>query len=269
MTVSPTITSRAPSRSLRSALGGLMLLVLTACASSEASKEFNDPLEGWNRGVFAFNRVVDRAVLDPIVSGYQAVVPKTARKGISNVVDNLFEPLNAVNLALQGEFGDSGKSLVRFITNSTIGLAGLFDVASDAGLPEYNEDFGQTLAVWGVPDGPYLVLPFFGPSNVRDGVGQIANNTINPTAIGVDKLDVRGLQIIVASGQTIDFRSRLDATIDQLYKEKDPYAFARAAFRQQRRFAICNGRCPEDKAEEEDLFDDLDEDYEDEDDGGK
>jgi len=232
------------------------ITVLMGCAtttSGDNPDEFKDPLEGFNRGVFEFNRVVDRAILKPISSGYRAIFPKVVRKGVSNVVDNLVEPLNFVNLVFQGRPGDAAESFSRFLINSTVGIGGIFDVASGSGLREFDEDFGQTLAVWGVGDGPYIVLPIFGPSTLRDGVGLGVDALGNPVRLGLNETNVDGLFLAQAGLVFLDTRSRIHTTLDALYAEKDPYVYARAAYRQQREYLICNGRCEEEQ-EEEDPF---------------
>lgn len=232
---------------------------LSACATSGSRVEnsVNDPYEEWNRSVFAFNKKVDRNFLDPVTNGYVAITPEPVQDGVSNVVVNLRQPLVFVNALLQGNFVSAGDTLVRFLVNSTIGIGGLFDVASDADVPRHSEDFGQTLGVWGVKAGPHIELPFFGPSNGRDAFGLAVSIFADPATLVINNELGFAAVVTVVAIDALDTRRLLDRTIDQLYLEKDPYAFSRSAYRQARRFAICNGRCPID-AEDDDLFDSLD-----------
>jgi phospholipid-binding lipoprotein MlaA len=131
----------------------------------------HDPLEGFNRAMYAFNAQFDRAVFLPVVDAYEYALPQPVRTGVSNAIDNLNEVPTFANSLLQGSLTKSGRTLLRFVINSTLGVAGLLDVASDAGIRREQEDFGQTLGVWGLDQGPYLVLPVMGPSNVRDTLG--------------------------------------------------------------------------------------------------
>lgn len=130
-----------------------------------------DPIEGMNRRMYNFNAMVDRAVFVPVATGYQAVVPKAVRTGVSNVIGNLNEVPCLANSALQANQDKVNVTLIRFVTNTILGVGGMFDVATDLGFESEDEDFGQTLSVWGAPSGAYVVLPFYGPSSVRDTVG--------------------------------------------------------------------------------------------------
>ncbi len=161
---------------------------LGACSSSTqmhndmgAYDQVNDPLEPVNRAVFAFNGVVDTFVIDPIARRYKSWVPELAREGVSNFISNLKSPVNAFNQFLQGDFGGAGETVLSFAVNTTLGVGGFGEVAnSQFGLSNEEEDFGQTLAVWGVPDGPYVVWPLLGPSNARDSIGAVADMASNP-----------------------------------------------------------------------------------------
>ncbi len=164
--------NRYLARSLQNYLLLSAALALCACASEEQlSRADSDPWESLNRGMYKVNDVFDRALLKPIAYGYRKVLPSFARRGVSNFSDNLLTPRSAVNNFLQGKPRRGFHDVSRFLLNSIIGIGGLIDVASDAGLEIYNEDFGQTLAVWGVPDGPYTYLPLFGPRTLRDALG--------------------------------------------------------------------------------------------------
>lgn len=196
----------------------------------------NDPLEGFNRAMYTFNDKLDVYLLKPVAKGYRAVTPVPVRKGVSNFFSNLREPLVALNNALQGNFGAAASDLGRFVTNSTVGLLGLFDVGTRIGLEKHTEDFGQTLGVWGVAEGPYLVLPFFGPSGVRDGVGLIGDYAAHP----VTYLEDESIAWTLFALDVIDTRARyLDASdILEQAAGDDPYIFVREAYRQRRRHLI-------------------------------
>ena len=166
-----------PGRAVRS-IGrlsvALLVAVLAGCATQRAPSP-RDPIEPVNRQIFEVNEALDRGVFKPVAEAYSAVLPDPVRTGIRNFFSNLWEPWTAVNQALQGKFVMAGSDVLRFLTNSTIGVVGIFDVASDFELPKHSEDFGQTLAVWGVGFGPYIVLPILGPSSVRDGLGYVVD----------------------------------------------------------------------------------------------
>ena len=139
-----------------------------------------DPLESRNRSIYAFNENLDEAILEPAADGYDYITPNFLQKGFNNFFDNINYPVTIINQVLQGNIGDSLQDTLRFTINSSIGLLGLFDPASSMGLPEHDEDFGQTLAVWGVKEGPYLMLPFLGPKTVRSLAGDLADILFNP-----------------------------------------------------------------------------------------
>lgn len=212
-----------------------------------AFRERNDPFEPFNRAVFKFNDVVDQTVLRPVAIGYRAVLPSGVRNGIRNFLDNLETPVILVNCLLQGEWQRAGDTTGRFMANTILGLGGLIDVASDAGIPKHDEDFGQTLAVWGVNSGPYVVLPLLGPSTFRDGVGLGVDALIDPFGIlGGDQLygeyDKEGPWVRLAV-DNVDWRARNLETIDDLRRTSlDFYATVRSAYRQRRIAEISNGR---------------------------
>lgn len=183
----------------------IFLCIASAAAilvSGCATKSQPDPLEPVNRKMFSFNEGVDKVVLKPAASAYKKVVPAAAQTGISNFFSNLQEPWSSVNLVLQGRVGDSASTFARFGTNSTVGVLGLMDVATGWGMPEKKEDFGLTLDTWGVGTGPYVVLPLFGPSNLRDTLaspvdsmgnakGHIANVSVRNTMTVVQAVSGR------------------------------------------------------------------------------
>lgn len=216
-------------------------LALGGCATTGdragLERDPRDPMEGFNRNVWAFNQAVDKAAIKPVTTVYRTVTPIPARRGISRVMDNLREPLSFINNLLQGKPGRAINSLGRFLINTTIGVGGLADHATDLGLPETREDFGQTLAAWGFKSSPYLVLPLLGPSTVRDGVGTAATFVADPAQIGLKEAGVSG---DVRTGMTvlrvIDARSRvIDLGVDAaLEASADPYVTARNAYFQRR-----------------------------------
>ena len=172
---------------MRPALPALMFalaaaLSLSACASTPdgAPDRANDPFEPVNRATLGFNVAADRAVVGPAARAYGAYTPGFVRSGIGNVLRNLREPVVFANLILQGQPGPAADSAFRFAANTTVGLGGLFDVAGREGVPRHEADFGETMAVWGVGEGPYLMLPFLGPSNVRDTGGRVADRYAHP-----------------------------------------------------------------------------------------
>ncbi len=217
----------------------LLLLILSGCASTG---QINDPLEPFNRKVQTFNDTVDTYALKPIAKGYAYVFPEFFRIGLRNAFDNIAYPTVFINQFLQGKGATGLMDMSRFVLNSTIGLAGLFDVATEMGLPAHNEDFGQTFAVWGFGSGPYLVLPILGPATMRSGSGFVPGYfTYLPTYIDDDTVrwSLYGTAFLVE-------RERL------LKKEKlivgDRYLFIRDAYLQRRQYLIDDGE------NEEDLF---------------
>ncbi len=225
-------------------LGGA--LVLASCATvpadEEAQKEaaaINDPLEPMNRAVFEFNRAFDTALLRPLAEGYRAVLPEAGRNMVRDFLDNLRAPLVFTNDVLQGEPERAGETMGRFAINTVAGLGGLFDVS---GIDHHGEDFGQTLAVWGAPEGPYLVLPFFGPSPVRDTVGLVGDFYLDPINHYLDNADRTNLRWVRLGARAIDTRSRNIETLDEIERSAiDLYATVRSLYRQRRNDEIRNG----------------------------
>ena len=226
-------------------LSALLLgaLIMTGCAT----KPDEDPLEGYNRAVFGFNTVADKYVIRPVAKGYRYITPDPLRERIGNFSDNLREPLNMINSFLQGDFEQGMVSFWRFTINSTIGLAGLNDVATTAGLKERREDFGQTLAVWGVGSGPYFVLPILGPSTIRDTTGTVAGWYMDPFTYFLETDD----RIWMAVGQGVVERERLIDPFDDIYENSlDPYVTFRSIYQQHRAAQIENRHSDLDKSDE-------------------
>ena len=223
-----------------------------ADASTEERNSAKDPFEGFNRAMYTFNDKMDRYLLKPLAKGYRAITPKPVSRGISNFFSNLRDPGIMLNNLLQGKPKQAGSDLGRFLVNTTLGIAGLFDVATKMGLDKHNEDFGQTLAQWGVGDGPYLVLPFLGPSNLRDGAALSVDwETYPPNRM--EEQSTRSKLLLV---EVVDRRAQLLDAGDILEQAagRDPYIFVREAFRQRRLSQIHDGNPPQ--APPPDLFED-------------
>lgn len=227
-------------------------LLLGGCATRPTDPEelayyieTRDPLEPFNRAVFQFNEITDKVVLRPLAIGYRAIVPSGIRAGIHNFLNNLKSPTTIINALLQGEGERARDTFGRFLTNTILGLGGFIDIASDAGIPQYYEDLGQTLAVWGVEPGPYLVMPILGPADLRHWVGYSVDGAISPTGYYIRKeygMEGVGVQ---AGLSALDWRSANLETVDDLRKSSlDFYATVRSAYRQRRQHEIWNGEQP-------------------------
>lgn len=231
-------------RSLAALCAVLTLASLAGgCATNpQSAGGDDDPYESFNRKVFAVNESVDQNFAEPVAKGYVAVVPEPLRDGIHNGLTNLNEPVTLANDILQGKPGHAAQTLGRIAVNSTIGLAGLVDVATPMGIPPHTEDFGETLGMWGVGDGPYIVLPFFGPSNPRDATGELVDIFFDPlTYIGM-----REKGWWTASRETLvilDERAQNLDALDELRKSSvDLYATLRSLYRQHRDAEIRGGK---------------------------
>jgi phospholipid-binding lipoprotein MlaA len=203
----------------------------------------NDPLEGVNRGIFEFNRVVDGVLIKPLAQIYRGVLPQPAQDSVRSFLRNLRTPVILANDLLQGDRDRAGTTMGRFLVNTTLGIGGLFDVASELGMPFHDEDFGQTLAVWGVGEGPYLVLPLLGPSNPRDVVGLASEFFLDPVNLYLRKEDLEYLTYVRAGLRGIDARARSIDVLDELERTSlDYYAAIRSLYRQQRANDIRNSK---------------------------
>jgi phospholipid-binding lipoprotein MlaA len=215
-----------------------------------------DPWERLNRGVYRFNDVVDRAITKPIARGYTAVLPGPVRQGVTNFSRNLLTPLYLVNNFLQGKPHEGTVEFYRLVVNSTIGIGGIFDVAAMSGIESNPEDFGQTAAVWGVPAGPFVMIPFLGPQTLRDAV-------LLPVDLQLDPLyhyDVASVRDRLYVLRLINLRANLLPLEDLLEDSPDPYVTIRESFLQNREFAIYDGNPPSD---DDEFFDEFldEEDY--------
>lgn len=204
-----------------------------------------DPWEGFNRKVFAFNDRVDRWALRPAAQGYRAVTPDFMETGISQFFSNLGEIRNSVNAALQWKWGEAGRSAGRFVLNSTFGFLGVLDVASSLNVAKVDEDFGQTLGVWGVDTGPYVMLPFLGPSNVRDSIGIAPDRLLDPSR----QIDDVAVSNSLLALEIISLRASL-LDIDNIVSG-DRYAFLRDAYLQRRNFLVNDGEVEDDFLEDD------------------
>jgi phospholipid-binding lipoprotein MlaA len=223
-------------------------VIMAGCASAPTKERYpGDPFERVNRVTYRFNNALDRAVLRPTAKAYRAVAPQFVETGVSNFFDNLSSPTVLLNDLLQGKFRAALHDTGRFLLNTTVGLGGLFDPASAAGLEKNDEDFGQTLGKWGLNSGPYLILPFLGPSTIRDGFGNIVDQFSDPT-IYIEEDKVRWP--LKAIG-LIDTRARLLSVDGALQEAYDPYAFLRAAFLQRREYQVTDGAVSEEELLEE------------------
>lgn len=230
-------------------LASTTMFVFVGCASTSAPNA--DPWEGFNRGSFAVNEAIDKAVLTPVAKGYQAVTPTFVRSGVSNVFSNVGDVGTGINNLLQGKPGSALSDFGRVLVNSTLGILGLFDVASPMGLDQNDEDFGQTLGKWGVGSGPYLVLPLLGPSTLRDAVGRVPDRYTSynhyvehvPTSNSVRGLNIIHIRAeLLATGKTLE-----EASLDK-------YQFLRDAYLQRRLSQVHDGKVPQslrDKLEED------------------
>ena len=211
----------------------------TQSGAQSGALEGRDPFEGANRAVLNFNFKADRVVLKPVAKTY-ARLPQPVRNGVGNFFSNLWEPSTILNDLLQGKWGHAGRDTGRFVINTILGLGGLMDVATHLDLPKRNEDFGQTLAVWGVPAGPYLVVPLLGPSNLRDSIGAL------PEYAGTDPVNtLHSPERWYASGlRLVDGRARQLGAEEVLELQPDKYLFLREAYRQRRNYLIYDGNPP-------------------------
>ncbi len=219
----------------------LLSIVLAGCAGTQSrnTDPENDPWEGFNRKVFAFNDGLDK-VARPIAVGYDKIMPDPFQRGVGNFFRNLDSPVTYLSQVLQGKFGESVTTIGRFLVNSTVGVLGFFDVATKWGMPYYNEDLGQTFATWGYQDSSYLVLPFFGPSTFRDGVGRLTDSYIHPVGRAIHGRNEWGMWIV----RGIDLRARYldqDAELTEAY---DPYVLMRDIWMQNREYQIYDGDPP-------------------------
>ncbi len=242
-----------------------LLILLNGCATVQGPTDPQDPFESYNRAMYQFNDGFDRYLLKPVAEGYAAVTPDPVQKGISNFFSNLDDVIVIINDLLQFKVGQAVSDTGRFLVNSTLGVFGFIDWASDMGLDKHNEDFGQTLGYWGVPSGPYFMLPFLGPSTIRDTPGLAVDESyFNPIYNDLEngfpthsrkESDMWGMTIIKA----IDTRANL-LQAEEMIEEAalDRYIFIREAYLQRRQNLVYDGKPPttDDGFDESELFKD-------------
>ena len=238
-----------PAAQLRTALllGLLSLTLFAGCASTNNPR---DPLEPFNRAVYQFNDALDKVIMKPVATVYREVLPDVVRTGVTNFFSNLYDILTALNNLLQGKIADAASDVGRIAVNTTLGLAGLVDLATEVGLEKHKEDFGQTLGRWGIADGPYLQIPFFGPSSFRDAVGMFVDVKVDPIRwIWRDHIATRnslwGLHFVNLRATLLDSTKILEEAA------LDPYEFQRDAYLQRRRNLVYDGNPPPQKDEDE------------------
>ncbi len=219
----------------------LLPVFLSACATTGSIEEYKDPFEKYNRAVYKFNDSLDRAILKPVAKGYRAVVPAVVRKGVGNFFRNLLEPTTIINDLLQGKFKQALSDSTRLLFNTSFGLLGFIDVATPMGIERHQEDFGQTFAKWGIKPGPYIMLPFIGPTNVRDGIGLLPYYLYTDPRLYNPSWEVNLALIVI---NVVDSRAQLLKTSKLLDLQLDPYAFLRETYNQRRIYLIFDGDPP-------------------------
>lgn len=233
----------ATKKSVQTLLGAVLvwaaLTVAAVPVQAQASSPNVDPFERLNRGVFQFNETIDGILLRPLAQGYEFITPRFVRTGVSNFFSNLFYPRVIINQLLQGKPLIAVQDTTRFVVNSTFGIGGLFDIATPTGLERNHEDFGQTLGVWGVGAGPYLVLPIFGPSSVRDSIGLVADYYSDPLFYYKDESTIwqlSGLAIISKRAELFGAERLISG---------DKYLFVRDSHLQRRKYLVQDGALTE------------------------
>lgn len=221
----------------------LQLAILGGCASQQVTltDPERDPWEAYNRKIHSFNMGLDRAILRPVAKGYDVIMPDAPQRGVRNFFKNLAYPVTFINLILQGKFEDSLTATGRFLMNSSVGLLGFFDVATKVEIPKYDEDFGQTLAVWGWKDSRYLVMPLFGPFTARDFIGRGFYGYFHPISFAVREYNnyiPLVVDLITLRAELLPFQAELDAA-------NDPYVLVRDVWLQNREFKIYDGDPPQ------------------------
>ncbi|WP_303784753.1 VacJ family lipoprotein [Azovibrio restrictus] len=236
------IQRKSALRGWRGVLALAALALLAGCAGTTRAPSDKDPYEGFNRAMFEVHEGIDKAALKPLAKGYDAVVPLPARMGVHNFYENVWDLNRGANALFQGKGEEGMTGFGRLLINSTVGIFGLFDVASELGLDQGEEDFGQTLAVWGVSDGPYVFLPIIGPNTARDLVGWGVDQVFYPLWWDLDDVPLRNSLIAL---RAVEYRARL-LPADKVVEEAalDKYAYIRSAYLQRRHSQIHDGRPP-------------------------
>jgi phospholipid-binding lipoprotein MlaA len=218
----------------------LLSVLLGGCATSQQAMDEDDPLQPMNRAIYDITDAVDKAILEPVAQTYADYTPELVSSSVTNFFDNLSYPSVILNDILQGKILQGFEDTGRFIVNSSFGMGGLFDFATGVGIVKHDEDFGQTLAVWGMSDGAYLFLPVYGPSSVRDAPGEFVDGLVNVLSLA-DAAFFWPLAVL----EIIDTRANLlSATRQRDELALDPYIFTREAYREQRKYKIYDGDPP-------------------------
>src|SRR5210317_1662571 len=225
------------------AAGLMQLLILAGCSSQQVTMTDpeRDPWEAYNRKIHSFNMAFDNAIFRPVAKGYDYVMPYAPQRGVRNFFRNLSYPVTFINLILQGKFEDSMTATGRFLMNSTVGMLGFVDVATKLDMPKYDEDFGQTLAVWGWRDSRYLVMPIFGPYTARDFIGRGFYGYFHPVSFAIREYNnyiPLVVDLISLRAELLPFQAELDAA-------NDPYVLVRDVWLQNREFKIYDGDPPQ------------------------
>ncbi|MEM6709195.1 MAG: VacJ family lipoprotein [Pseudomonadota bacterium] len=244
---------RTSTNPVRVATTILLTALLFGCTTPGDTLKAGDPLEPVNRGIYRFNTATDRILLKPLARGYRWVLPDPVERSVTNVLNNLNEPRNLANSLLQGKPRDAASTTGRLLINSTLGVAGIWDPAKRMGLTRQQEDFGQTLAVWGIPSGPFFMMPFFGPSTLRDGSALL----VDQLADGRNLINDAGTRDRIFGLQLVSTRAALLPLDSQLASALDPYILLRETILQRRHFVIYDGDPPV----EDDDFDTGDDDF--------
>jgi phospholipid-binding lipoprotein MlaA len=232
---------------MRTLLAAALVVVVSGCATVSGPPNPADPWEGYNRGAYAFNDAIDRAVLKPVAQSYVAGVPEFAQEGISNFFENLQDIGTGLNNILQGKLPEGASDLARVGVNSVFGIAGLWDLATPMGLEKHNEDFGQTLGVWGVPSGPYFIIPFLGPSTLRDAPARYVDPSFAYNR-GIDEIAVRNSLYALDIVRTRAGLLKAEKIVDEAALDK--YSFTRDAWLQRRRHLVFDGKPPREPEED-------------------
>ncbi len=230
------------------------VLISSGCATLDGPPNPDDPLERYNRAIFAFNETMDRAIVKPVAKGYNWIMPDFLNTGVTNFFSNLNDIVVFANSLLQLKFQKAGETSARLVLNTTFGLLGLLDLGPRMDLPKQNEDFGQTLAFWGVDSGPFFMLPFLGPSTVRDGLAVPVDWILFDPVFQDRELNVT---LTLLAVRYTDLRADLITATDIIDETApDKYAYIRDAFLQRRQYLIHDGAPPDDVFDEDELFKD-------------
>ncbi len=222
----------------RALLATVLAATVSGCASGPVPQGITDPNETANREVHAFNVGLDKALVKPAAGAYGSILPEPVKRGIGNFASNLDAPGDVANNILQGRLGNAGQNTLRFAVNTIFGIGGLFDTATALGIPGKPTDFGETLHVWGAPEGTYVELPFVGPSTGRDFAGIIVDVALNPVRLALPQPEA-GYATVAKVASRLGDRDRYSETVDSiLYDSADSYAQARLLYLQNRRFAL-------------------------------